>query len=83
MQACGLVPIVEPEVLIDGGHGIERSGAVAERVLQACVAALWRRSVLLEAVLLKPMMVMPGADHPGPRASPEAAAQATLRVLRR
>lgn len=77
------MPIVEPEVLIDGGHGIERSEAVAARVLQACVAALWRRGVLLEAVLLKPMMVMPGADHAGSRALPAEVARATLRVLRR
>ena len=77
------MPIVEPEVLIDGGHGIERSEAVAARVLQACMAALWRHGVLLEAVLLKPMMVMPGADHAGPRASPAEVAQATLRALRR
>lgn len=47
------------------------------------MAALWRRGVLLEAVLLKPMMVMPGADHSGPRASPAEVAHTTLRVLRR
>ncbi|KAK9839825.1 hypothetical protein WJX81_004472 [Elliptochloris bilobata] len=82
-QACGLVPIVEPEVLIDGSHGIERSGAAAERVLQACVAALWRSNVVLEATLLKPMMVMPGADHTGSCAWPKEVAQATLTALRR
>lgn len=82
-QACGLVPIVEPEVLIDGGHSIARSGAVAERVLQACVAALWQRPVTLEAALLKPMMVLPGADHAGPPTAPGEVAQATLTAMRR
>ena len=82
-QACGLVPIVEPEVLIDGSHGMARSGAVSERVLQACVAALWQRPVTLEAVLLKPMMVLPGADHAGPPAAPAEVAQATLTAMRR
>ena len=40
-QACGLVPIVKSEVLIDGGHSIARSGAVANRVLYSCMIALW------------------------------------------
>ena len=82
-QACGLVPVVEPEVLIDGGHGIARSGAVAERVLQATMAALWRQPVTLEAVLIKPMMVLPGADCAGPAAAPADVARATLQAVRR
>ena len=49
---------------------------------QACVAQLWRHNVDLEAMLLKPMMVMPGADA-GSKASPEEVAQATLDALRR
>ena len=49
---------------------------------QACVAQLWRHNVDLEATLLKPMMVMPGADASS-KASPEDVAQATLDVLRR
>jgi hypothetical protein len=82
-QACGLVPVVEPEVLIDGAHGIARSGAAAERALQATVAALWRQPVSLEAVLIKPMMVLPGADCAGPAVAPAAVARATLQAVRR
>ena len=74
---------MEPEVLVDGSHGIARSGAVAERVLQACVAALWQRPVVLEATLLKPMMVLAGADYVGPRAAPSEVALATLTAVRR
>jgi fructose-bisphosphate aldolase class I len=82
MQGCGLVPIVEPEILIDGDYSLQRSAEVSQRVLQACLGQLWRRQVDLEATLLKPMMVMPGADAPH-RATPQEVACATLDVLRR
>lgn len=82
MQACDLVPIVEPEILIDGDYSLERSAEVSQRVLQACVVQLWQRSVDLEATLLKPMMVMPGADA-AERASQQDVSIATIDVLRR
>ena len=81
-QACGLVPIVEPEVLIDGDYTAQRSAEVSGRVLQACVARLWSRNVDLEAVLLKPMMVMAGGDA-AEKTSPEETAARTLHVMRR
>jgi fructose-bisphosphate aldolase, class I len=62
-QSCGLVPIVEPEILIDGTHGAELSSAVSERVIAACYVALREEGVLLEATLLKPMMILPGISN--------------------
>lgn len=82
MQACDLVPIVEPEILIDGDYSLQRSGEVSQRVLQACIAQLWRQPVDLEATLLKPMMVMPGADA-SQKASAQDVAVATLDTMRR
>lgn len=80
-QSEGLVPIVEPEVLIDGDHGIERCAEVSEAVLHAVFHALHRHHVVLEHILLKPNMVLPGKAQP--RAAPAAVAEATLKVLRR
>ena len=82
MQACDLVPIVEPEILIDGDYSLQRSAQASQRVLQACVAQLWRQPVDLEATLLKPMMVMPGADA-SHRASKEDVSVTTLDTMRR
>ncbi|CAL8462920.1 g2454 [Coccomyxa elongata] len=81
-QACDLVPIVEPEILIDGDYTLQRSGEVSQRVLQSCIAQLWRQPVDLEATLLKPMMVMPGADA-SQKASAQDVAVATLDTMRR
>ena len=81
-QEAGIVPIVEPEVLIDGDHTIERCYEVSEAVLHAVFDALYRHRVMLEGMVLKPSMVLPGKEHP-PKASPETVAEATLRVLRR
>jgi fructose-bisphosphate aldolase class I len=81
-QAEGIVPIVEPEVLIDGDHTLERCHEVSEAVLHAVFAALHRHRVLLECMVLKPSMVLPGKEHP-PKASPEVVAANTLEVLRR
>jgi fructose-bisphosphate aldolase class I len=81
-QEAGIVPIVEPEVLIDGDHTIERCYNVSEAVLHAVFDALSRHRVLLEGMVLKPSMVLPGKDHP-PKASPEEVADSTLRVLHR
>ncbi|KAG2500563.1 hypothetical protein HYH03_001334 [Edaphochlamys debaryana] len=82
-QECGLVPVVEPEILIDGSHSQERFGAVTERVVGACVAALWKHGVSLEGCLLKPQMVIPGAEAEGGKAAPEQVAAATVAALRR
>jgi len=81
-QTEGFVPIVEPEVLIDGDHTIERSGEVIETVLHAVFHALHRHKVVLECIVLKPSMVTPGKDRQS-RASPEQVAEATIKVFRR
>jgi len=81
-QSQGLVPIVEPEVLIDGDHTIERCHEVSDAVLHAVFAALYRHHVLLEGIILKPNMVLPGKAN-ARKASPEEVAAATLEVLRR
>jgi fructose-bisphosphate aldolase class I len=59
-QEQGIVPIVEPEVLIDGVHTLERCHEVSEAVLHAVFHALHRHRVLLEGMVLKPSMVLPG-----------------------
>lgn len=81
-QAEGFVPIVEPEVLIDGDHTIERSANVIETVLHAVFHALHRHKVVLECIVLKPSMVTQGKDLPS-RASSEQVAEATIKVFRR
>lgn len=58
-QVAGLVPIVEPEILIEGPHSAGVFGGVTERVIGATVAAMWREGVQLEGCLLKPQMVIP------------------------
>jgi len=78
-QANGLVPIVEPEVLMDGTHSIERSAKVTSKVLAATFKALNDHNVMLEGALLKPNMVRPGSD--GKKASAEEIAAATVRTL--
>jgi fructose-bisphosphate aldolase class I len=81
-QEQGFVPIVEPEMLIDGNHTIERCYEVSEAVLHAVFDALYRHRVLLEGMVLKPSMVLPGKENPK-KATPEQVAEATLRVLKR
>jgi fructose-bisphosphate aldolase class I len=81
-QQQGLVPIVEPEVLIDGDHSLERCAEVSEAVLESVFEALHRHRVVLEGIVLKPSMVLPGKDRP-PKASPEIVASSTLAVFRR
>ncbi len=81
-QSEGVVPIVEPEVLIDGGHTIERSAEVIEAVLQSVFQALHLHKVVLECIVLKPSMVTPGKDFT-PGASPEQVAESTIKVFRR
>ncbi len=81
-QVQGVVPIVEPEVLIDGDHSIERSAEITEAVLHAVFSALHRHHVALEYMLLKPSMVIPGKDHKH-SAKPEEVAAQTIKVFRR
>lgn len=81
-QEQELVPIVEPEVLMDGDHTIERCEEVTGTVLQAVFAALFEQGVSLEGMLLKPNMVVPGIACPQ-QESVEDVAMATLRSLRR
>jgi fructose-bisphosphate aldolase class I len=81
-QDVGLVPIVEPEVLMEGSHSLERCAVVTARVLQAVFDELFEQHVRLEGMLLKPNMVISGAWCPAP-AAPGAVAAATVRCLRR
>ncbi|KAF3998330.1 class I fructose-bisphosphate aldolase [Glaciimonas immobilis] len=81
-QDIGLVPIVEPEVLMDGDHTIETCAAVTEQVLNVVFHALNKQRVVLEYMILKPNMVVPGVQCTV-QASPQQIADATLRCLRR
>ncbi len=81
-QEAGLVPIVEPEVLMDGGHDIARCEAVTAQMLEAVFAELNAHRVVLEGILLKPNMVIPGKKC-ARQASVQEVAEATLRCLRR
>lgn len=80
-QEAGLVPIVEPEVLMDGDHTIERCDEVTETMLHLLFRELAGHRVVLEGMLLKVNMVLPGEDCPQP-ASVHEVAEATLRCLR-
>jgi fructose-bisphosphate aldolase class I len=81
-QEQNMVPIVEPEVLMDGTHTIERCEEVTGEVLDAVFAALREQGVSLEGMLLKPNMVVPGIESPR-QAPVDQVAEATLRCLRR
>lgn len=81
-QEAGLVPIVEPEVLMDGAHDIDACEAVTETTLRRVYAALAAQDVVLEGTLLKPSMVISGADCPE-QAGVEEVARRTVRTLRR
>ena len=81
-QEQGVVPIVEPEVLMDGSHTIERCEEVTGEVLHAVFNALFDQKVALEGMLLKPNMVIPGKAC-AKQASVEEVALATLRCLSR
>lgn len=81
-QDGGLVPIVEPEVLMDGTHDIDACEDVTTRVLHAVFAALFEQRVVLEGMLLKPSMVIAGKDSDY-QAGVEEVAERTLHCLRR
>eukprot|EP00249_Psilotum_nudum_P002153 c15046_g1_i1 orf=401-1477(-) len=80
-QENGLVPIVEPEILVDGPHDIKKCAAATEIVLAAVYKALNDHHVLLEGTLLKPNMVTPGSE--APKVSPEEIAKYTVQALQR
>ena len=81
-QEAGLVPIVEPEVLMDGDHDVDLCEEVTEEVLRVVFAELAVQEILLEGMLLKPNMVVSGKDCPE-QADVEEVAVRTLRCLRR
>jgi fructose-bisphosphate aldolase class I len=80
-QDEGIVPIVEPEVLMDGDHDIDRCAEVTTWVLKETFQELFYNRVALEGMVLKPNMVVPGKKS-GKRASVEEVADKTLRVLK-
>jgi len=80
-QEAGLVPIVEPEVLMDGAHSIERCYEVTAETLQRVFDQLYEQRVQLEGVLLKPNMVVSGTEHEH-QAEPAEVAERTLGALR-
>jgi fructose-bisphosphate aldolase class I len=81
-QEAGLLPIVEPEVLMDGNHSIKRSERVTEATLKAVFQQSSEQRVSFEALILKCNMATPGKDFPQ-QATPEEVAEATLRCLKR
>ncbi len=81
-QEQEIVPIVEPEVLMDGAHPIERCEAVTDVVLESVFDQLFAHRIDLEGMVLKPNMVISGKKGPR-RASPEEVAEATVRCLKR
>jgi fructose-bisphosphate aldolase class I len=81
-QEAGIVPIVEPEVLMDGDHSIETCEQVTSAALLAVFAQLAAQHVHLEGMILKPNMVISGKKNAN-RASPHAVAEATVRTLKR
>jgi len=81
-QENDIVPIVEPEVLMDGAHSLERCSEVTEQVLTDVFDQLFDHRVALEGMVLKPNMVISGKKATE-RASPEKVAEATVRVLKR
>src|SRR5215213_6952552 len=76
-----IVPIVEPEVLMDGDHDIDRCYSVSEWVLKATFEELYYNRVALEGMVLKPNMVVPGKNS-GKKASVEEVAEKTVRLLK-
>ena len=81
-QEAGVVPVVEPEVLMDGEHTLERCREVTEGVLRTVFNQLYAQRVMLEGMILKPNMVLPGLSCPKQEAVDEVA-DATARCLLR
>jgi len=81
-QEEAIVPIVEPEVLMDGDHDIETCARVTEWTLKEVFYALYKQRVELEGIVLKPNMIVPGAKCPK-QASAEEVAERTVSILKR
>jgi fructose-bisphosphate aldolase class I len=81
-QEADIVPIVEPEVLMDGSHSLQRCEEVTNTVLQRVFGHLHAARILLEGMLLKPNMVIAGKKSAEKASAPQVA-EATLRTLRR
>ena len=81
-QEAGLVPIIEPEVLMDGGHSIERAFDVTSRTLHAVFTELRDQKVWFEQMLLKPNMVLSGYEASG-RAGIQEVAEQTVKCFKR
>jgi len=81
VQEAGLVPIVEPEVLMDGDHDIERCRAITNQMLQTTFEQLVAQRVLLEGIVLKPNMVIAGSES-SQQATSDEIAEMTLATLR-
>jgi fructose-bisphosphate aldolase class I len=79
-QEAGLVPIIEPEVIMDGNHTIERCAEVTTEVLHAVFNQLYRQRVVLEGIILKPNMVISGLECPY-QATVNEVADATVNCL--
>jgi fructose-bisphosphate aldolase, class I len=77
-----IVPIVEPEVLMDGDHSIDRCYEVTTQTLRTVFNELADQRCEFEGLLLKPNMVLPGKKYPGGKAAPEQVADATIRCFR-
>ena len=82
VQESGLVPIIEPEILMDGDHSIEVTAAVQEQILKEVYFACQLNGVLLEGTLLKPSMTIQGADC-AQKSDPQIVAEMTVRTLER
>ena len=80
-QEAGIVPIVEPEVLMDGGHDIDRCDEVTRFVLQTVFQALYEQRVALEGIVLKPNMVISGRKSPT-QAGVDEVARRTIAALK-
>jgi fructose-bisphosphate aldolase class I len=80
-QEQDIVPIVEPEVLMDGAHDLDRCYQVTEFVLKETFEQLYEQRIALEGMVLKPNMVVPGKKS-GQRASAEEVAERTLKLLK-
>ena len=80
-QEQGLVPMVEPEVLMDGSHDIDECAEVTDVTLRSLFGSLYEHNVMLEGTILKASMVLPGTTS-GDKASVDEVAAATLHVLR-
>lgn len=80
-QHNGIVPIIEPEILTDGDHDIKECARISEKVFNAVMAELIEQGLLLEGLLLKPNMILPGAQSE--KVCPEEVAFYTVRTLSR